>query len=1202
MRNPIIWLLYFVLLIKISNSQYAQFETNSRLEIDINNRGYVNLVVAIGGGVEENHNLIEALESVLIDFSRYLHNLTGFYLHNVRILVPESWLPDPNLYEPVTWETFENSDIRIDHIEDGDEDDAFAHAPYTNKPSQCGLPGRYIHLTPKFILDPTIATHYGEHEKVLAREWAKYRWGVFGESPDSTGAHFYASSTGDIEGTRCSKERQGTWQTTTGQKCDPRLQGTDDCLFVDLEATGSNEASIMYRQYLTGVDQFCQEGGRTNNPSIVHNIEAPNQQNRHCDRKSVMQVLREHPDFRTVRGRVTWSAPIFDIIRRSQGKVVLVLDRSTSMNEFNRLAILRQAAYNFITRVIPDGQRLGIVQFNDGSGDADVKSPLREINDQTRQDLLISVPDNVNGKTSIGAGVRNGLKVLEEGPNGKAAGGRMILITDGEETEQPNIDRILTEDYKKLSTITIHTIAVGPEADNKLEDLANFTNGRHFHHVDSSTTLFDVFSQFGFEDTVRTSSEIFSSSFILLPNKNNMQIVNVDTSIEGDVLFLIGADDIESLLVEVRQPDGSMITFADRMMYKRIDDFDLIKITTRNVMYGTWTILTSNLDTQVKNVSVVVEGGVSRTTPIITVEARWAVGEMTPPNEQTLFVTVSRGYVPVGGATVNVTISHDDGEVETRLWDDGVGADVMANDGIYSRYITTFDGPGRYGAKVVVSGTPRITKILVGRRLGSTAPSNIVSQSRGGNIDEETGAFQRVADAGSFKCLSNITCGEMLIPLLYGPAKVTDLRVENIDLKKMSVDLVFTAPGGDLMDGQATSYIIRWARSFNELHENFHANPEIERRAVPNAVYYSTTSANISPQMAREREAFTVILPELGDFSYVFALTATDQYGVVSPISNFASVSAKHPPALLEPVTQPMASQAPDTMPDTMATTLLPSVGTALNTSSENDTFPWYFILIALLALILFLIFLLLFVWRRKTTKETDESTILPPASPRSPVENAFNNPGSHSTVSSSVRYSRSPVGDTNDYSSVIANPEYEYADVSSASAGIKNSHSPSYEYASGVPATQAYAVTSAKIASPPTSYAFASGIPSPAYGVSSSKLRRNPSQDRGEKNNVGFGSSVHGDDVNSAYEFVRRGPHDGRSNQYLRHSAIISKSYKPQDETGVKRASIAGTNWKEAGGSNYNLFGVQPQKDETKKASIKSRGQKASKGKLPPL
>ncbi|KAJ8031452.1 Calcium-activated chloride channel regulator 1 [Holothuria leucospilota] len=413
------------------------------------------------------------------------------------------------------------------------------------------------------------------------------------------------------------------------------------------------------------------------------------------ERCFIPQVLREHADFRKAGPEVTWSAPVFDIVRRSDKKVVLVLDRSSSMIDFNRMAILRQATYNFITRVIPDGYRLGIVQFNDVSGEADITAPLRVINDTARQQLLTKVPDSVKGRTSIGA-------------------------------------------------------------------------------------------------------------------------VYVDTSIEGEILFLIGADNIESLIVVIQRPDRSTITETEYRFYRRIPDFRLIKVNTNDVMYGTWTITIRNQDTETKRVSLVVEGGVSGTTPTITVKARWAVAEITPPNAQTLFVTVSKG-----GAIVTAIVSHDTWQMETRLWDDGVGADVRANDGIYSRYITTFDGLGRYGAKVLVSGAPRITKFLSGRRLGSTAPTSNINQSRRSVTNVETGAFQRVVDAGSFKCMNDNTC-------------------------------------------QASEYTIRWARSFDELDENFTANPIIEKTVVSNAVYYSTVNPNTIPKTAREMEVFTVRLPELG--------------------------------------------------------------------------------------------------------------------------------------------------------------------------------------------------------------------------------------------------------------------------------------------------------------------------------------------------
>lgn len=72
--------------------------------------------------------------------------------------------------------------------------------------------------------------------------------------------------------------------------------------------------------------------------------------------------------------------------------------------------------------------------------------------------------------------------------------------------------------------------------------------------------------------------------------------------------------------------------------------------------------------------------------------------------------------------------------------------------------------------------------------------------------------------------------------------------------------------------------------------------------------------------------------PFKGNFSYVFALTATDLYDIVSPISNFASVSAKYPP-MMETTT---------------------NAETSSRKVLTSGIFPWYIIVIASLAFILF--------------------------------------------------------------------------------------------------------------------------------------------------------------------------------------------------------------------------------------------------------
>ena len=45
---------------------------------------------------------------------------------------------------------------------------------------------------------------------------------------------------------------------------------------------------------------------------------------------------------------------------------------------------------------------------------------------------------------------------------------------------------------------------------------------------------------------------------------------------------------------------------------------------------------------------------------------------------------------------------------------------------------------------------------------------------------------------------------------LYGPAKVIDLRVENFNQNELTANLVFTAPGGDLMDGRGMKANDTW--------------------------------------------------------------------------------------------------------------------------------------------------------------------------------------------------------------------------------------------------------------------------------------------------------------------------------------------------------------------------------------------------------
>ena len=113
------------------------------------------------------------------------------------------------------------------------------------------------------------------------------------------------------------------------------------------------------------------------------------------------------------------------------------------------------------------------------------------------------------------------------------------------------------------------------------------------------------------------------------------------------------------------------------------------------------------------------------------------------------------------------------------LFDNGSGSDLVANDGIYSRYFTKYDGNGRYSLKCQVKGDSDTgfiaekegtfsvqsfeTERLFHRSIRTypaipspTSPACCGSSS-GDNIKTDpTGNFTRKATGNSFKVIANI--------------------------------------------------------------------------------------------------------------------------------------------------------------------------------------------------------------------------------------------------------------------------------------------------------------------------------------------------------------------------------------------------------------------------------------------------------------
>ncbi|XP_071943290.1 calcium-activated chloride channel regulator 1-like [Antedon mediterranea] len=858
--------------------------TSSRILL-VKNK-YINVVVGINDRVKEDPNLIEKLKQRLTEASAFLYAATDqrTYLKEIHILVPGSWRRRAH-YSNAEWEQYDNSDVIVDL-----PSDHFGNRPYTSKATQCGEQGNYIHLTPDFIMDPKLQTHYGEFDKAFVHEWAHFRWGVFDEYAEDDMPAFYIDSNGKAEAVRCVLDVTGTLRNIrTGGDC---TYGTDglpdgDCRFVDDRSSTNYDGSLMYKQYLPKVQRFCDQhssGGWTAN---LHNRQAPNKQNQQCGGKSVWEVMRDHFDFQngfnpSLDTVGLPEVPTFKVVHQQAKRTVIVLDVSASMKG-EPLTQLRQAASNLITSTAEDGEQIGIVTF---SREATIRSQLVTINERTRSTLVTKLPTDASGGTSVGAGILRAFDVLGIKLNQDSKDtGNLLVISDGAENIRPLIEDL--QDRIATKNIHINTVAIGPTASPNLEVLANLTNGMTFYHTTGTNTLNEAFgTSFNKNKAVQNRPiYLFSDVMTLLGGETLIRTVQIDRTINRKAEFIFGFDPyFASLSIVVIKPDRTEVTnTADNV-------FGVLRVKVQSpVQVGNWRFRIRNDDAQnPAKVTVTIQSFSSAEEDPIVATASWSRMAVVPPERQVLYVYVSKGYTPVINAEVIAEVEIAGNMTDAPiLSDDGTGADVNRNDGIYSGYFTNFIAEGRYNVKVRVTNKKSVTLIAHGKSLGSSKsalPDPLYDQQNAEGTkqqqEEETGPFQRVANGGSFTCTGACTADRDQYP----PSRITDLRARLVSFNKKEVELRFKAPGDDLMYGKAKEYNIYYSTNFDNLYNSIGV-----MAITPDLVKEGSLS---TPLEAGQEEKFNVIVPQVGDFAYTFTVVAVDDVGNKSPRSNFITISA----------------------------------------------------------------------------------------------------------------------------------------------------------------------------------------------------------------------------------------------------------------------------------------------------------------------
>ncbi|XP_070545883.1 calcium-activated chloride channel regulator 1-like [Ptychodera flava] len=208
---------------------------------------------------------------------------------------------------------------------------------------------------------------------------------------------------------------------------------------------------------------------------------------------------------------------------------------------------------------------------------------------------------------------------------------------------------------------------------------------------------------------------------------------NIDSTIgEGTQLTFdcLGGDGTAE--VTVRKPDGGEIK-KDSEEYQIDSRFHVVTIKIPGVaQIGRYDVTIYNPLSNAQTVMVTVKSGgkLQDDYPIIAL-AEWSQSKMTPPDQIVLHVAVTRGYSPVLNAMVQAKIERPGGvAMDITLLDNGAGADMAKDDGIYSMYFTSYTGTGRYTAKIFVVNDGDKTVVSLSKRTGYGAINVPDSETR----------------------------------------------------------------------------------------------------------------------------------------------------------------------------------------------------------------------------------------------------------------------------------------------------------------------------------------------------------------------------------------------------------------------------------------------------------------------------------------
>nr|XP_050031635.2 calcium-activated chloride channel regulator 1-like [Dermacentor andersoni] len=419
------------------------------------------------------------MQVLLRSSSLFLHNATygRVFFKQVMVQFPETW-PQRSKARSAPKCCFTKSHVRV-QIMNADQGDPFS----TTQKRGCGERGDFIQLSSQ-VLTELSKDDFEAATYAFVKQWAHFRYGVFYEHGRVGHPKYPITYCTDVDKTMldrntCFKDLVVSYHEERregGCHVDKDCHVTEKCQVEVLQSSAGHvgKSSIMFGIPVPNVTHFCGSDGA----HLQHNRFAPNMQNDLCNGASTWDVIMRHKDFMRLPPP-NMSKPIkLEIIELQQKpglvrRAVLALDVSYSMDDHMRLETMKDVVDDFLLGLLPDTVHLAIVSFSEK---ARVEHSMEPVNKRTLKGFRDCVKKmRTSSATCIGCALRKALEVLGSSKN-NPVGGTILLLTDGSENREPKIAEVLPELLE--AKVEVVAMAMGSEAEDKLEDLAGATNGK----------------------------------------------------------------------------------------------------------------------------------------------------------------------------------------------------------------------------------------------------------------------------------------------------------------------------------------------------------------------------------------------------------------------------------------------------------------------------------------------------------------------------------------------------------------------------------------------------------------------------------------------------------------------------------------------------------------------------------------------------